>query len=262
VVSTRISESSAYWHLELKVERSTWFGGRGAVESARELVGAGGGNGGSVLRLERTRGRQGRSEDEGQHHGALEALATWPVGPQPTYGQHGASTWRQQPMADRPPSSARSRFRDWRSRLTADLITLNLPNWLDLGHDVINKIGEPYEYYKVVNWILSWFGLVWEIQCSQVGHMKTVNCISDLENFQLWNSSGFLSCGAFLGMLCTFSWVGTLQILFFIKFSRTLFKVAHPCKISRLDFLNSQTKTLYRSSYGETSPRGQISQFG
>jgi hypothetical protein len=33
-----------------------------------------------------------------------------------------------------------------------------------------------------------------------------------------------------------------LKLLFLDKFSTTLLKGAHPCKISRLDFLNSQTK--------------------
>jgi hypothetical protein len=53
-----------------------------------------------------------------------------------------------------------------------------------------------------------------------------------------------------------------LRLLFLGKLATTLVKGAHPCKVSRLDFLNSQSKTLYRSPHGQTSPRGQISQFG
>jgi hypothetical protein len=48
------------------------------------------------------------------------------------------------------------------------------------------------------------------------------------------------------------------QLLFHNKFAITLFKVAFPCIESRLDFLTSQTKVLYRASYGQLHLEGKL----
>jgi hypothetical protein len=50
--------------------------------------------------------------------------------------------------------------------------------------------------------------------------------------------------------------------MFLDKLATTLVRAAHPCKVSRLDFLISQTESLYRSSQSQTSPRGQFGHFG
>jgi hypothetical protein len=39
-------------------------------------------------------------------------------------------------------------------------IALYLPNYLDSGHDVVDKVRELQEYYKAINWSSSWFSLV------------------------------------------------------------------------------------------------------
>jgi hypothetical protein len=39
---------------------------------------------------------------------------------------------------------------DWQG----DFVTDYLLNYLDLGHDVIDKIGELFEYYNFANWSL------------------------------------------------------------------------------------------------------------
>jgi hypothetical protein len=81
---------------------------------------------------------------------------------------------------------------------------------------------------------------------------------SDLENFlsvgqhHNWLVSPIWACSSH------FHEMTLKQLLFLNKFATTLFKGAHSCKIPRLDFLNSQTKTLYRSSYGQTSPEGKL----
>jgi hypothetical protein len=49
-----------------------------------------------------------------------------------------------------------------------------------------------------------------------------------------------------------------LKLLSLDKFATTLLKGTHPCKIFRLDFLNGQTKTLYRSSHGQLHLEGKL----
>jgi hypothetical protein len=56
--------------------------------------------------------------------------------------------------------------------------------YLDLGHDVIDKIGELYEYYNFANWSMDWFGLDWEIQGLKVG-LKKLQVIAGLRNFSM-----------------------------------------------------------------------------
>jgi hypothetical protein len=53
-----------------------------------------------------------------------------------------------------------------------------------------------------------------------------------------------------------------LRLLFPIKFSTTLIKGTHPCKISRLDFSISQSKAFLGLRLGQQYLGGQFGHFG
>jgi hypothetical protein len=63
------------------------------------------------------------------------------------------------------------------------LLVRYLQNWLDLGRDVIDKIEELYEDYKVANWNLGWFSLVRELQCPKEGNLATALQLGLNQNF-------------------------------------------------------------------------------
>jgi hypothetical protein len=53
-----------------------------------------------------------------------------------------------------------------------------------------------------------------------------------------------------------------LELLLLRKFSTTLLKVAPTCKISKLDFLNGQTKAILGVKVGQQHLGGYFSHFG
>jgi hypothetical protein len=68
--------------------------------------------------------------------------------------------------------------------------------------------------------------------------------------------------GHFLACSGHFHEMAILELLFLMKFSTTLLKVASSCKISKLDFLNDQTKAFYGSRVGQQHLGGYFGHFG
>ena len=57
---------------------------------------------------------------------------------------------------------------DWQHKFDAPyLLTCD-----DLAQGVIDKVGDPREYYNFSNWSLTWFSQISEIQSSKHGDMK------------------------------------------------------------------------------------------
>jgi hypothetical protein len=49
--------------------------------------------------------------------------------------------------------------------------------------DVNIKVVELHEYYNFVNWLMDWFGLVFELHGVEVGYFETVTPNLRLRNF-------------------------------------------------------------------------------
>jgi hypothetical protein len=114
----------------------------------------------------------------------------------------------------------------------------------DLGDGVVDNLEVLSEFSNFVNWSKSWIGMVWELQGSKVRYMK-LKIESSTEKISGWLTTvNFWLVGHFWARCGHFQELAILELLFPIKLSTTLLKVTHPCKISRLDFLNSQTKAL------------------
>jgi hypothetical protein len=96
----------------------------------------------------------------------------------------------------------------------------------------------------------------------KVGTLKLLTSLHLTKIAKSQNSPLYWLVGHFWGCSGQFHEMVILQLLFSIKFPITLFKGTPPCKISKLDFLNSQIKTLYRSKPSQHHLGGQFSHFG
>jgi hypothetical protein len=103
---------------------------------------------------------------------------------------------------------------------------------------------ELHEGYNFVNWPKDWFGLVCELQVIKVRYSETVYSFTLSQKLLSPKTASKLTCGPFLSMFWSFHEMAILELLFPMKFSTTLLKVAPPCKVSKLDFLIGQTRSL------------------
>jgi hypothetical protein len=125
----------------------------------------------------------------------------------------------------------------------------------NFDHPISPKLAWFRSWHYWQNWRAIWVLQSCQLELELVRHGlqttgsqshvdETKNQLHDLENFRGRNNIGFLACGAILDMLCTFSWVITFTTFVLYKILYNFVKVVVPCKISGLDFLNSQTKVL------------------
>jgi hypothetical protein len=90
----------------------------------------------------------------------------------------------------------------------------------------------------------AWTGLAWFLSymALKCGTLKLKFQLFRLRIFSKCDSPSNRLMGHFLACFGHFHEMAILELLFLMKFSTTLLKVASPCKISKLDFLNGQTK--------------------
>jgi hypothetical protein len=137
---------------------------------------------------------------------------------------------------------------------TTDNQTLTLqisPNQAESVKTIHIKVVEECEIYKFVNRSLSWFGMVYELHGSKVGYIKTVFQLRLSQKCLVTKQPSHWLVGHFWECSGHFHEMVILELLFPIKFSTTLVDGAPPCKISKIYFLNGQTKALLKSPHGQ-----------